>query len=283
MCENFNSYLTTVSASASSSQNDTSGERQIVIISLLNCSEPRMVWGAIRNAQLLPLYLPAWKLRVYVDANVILSTSLPPKALDTLGESSSGSPLTSDGSRAVTTLQRLGVDVRPSGVVALHRAPVRSILDETSDLDFVLFRPADWRIGDREAATVNDWLQAAKNGGSDAAVVHCVHDNVAHAREPLVDELWGFRPDALRRLLPAESDQPEVNDRLTWSSLWPLVADAVYCHDSVPTCYEGPQAKTNACPNVVDASKEDGFVGQTYDEHHQPISGNTVTPCAKPS
>lgn len=234
-----------------------------------------MIWGAIRNAQILPLHLPAWKLRVYVEQTAFPSTSSSPEGLDVASNPSSGSPTSSDGHRVIAALRRLGVEVRPSGAVPLHRAPVRSILDETSDFDFVLFRPADWRLGDREAAAVNDWLQAADVGGPDAAVVHGVHDHVAHARDPLVDELWGFRPEALRRLLPPASDQPEVNDRLTWKSLWPLVANAAYCHDSVTTCYEGPQAKTNAFPQV-DASRGDGFVGQSYDEHHQPLTVNTT-------
>jgi hypothetical protein len=56
------------------------------------------------------------------------------------------------------------------------------------DADYVLMRRAQWRLSQREAAAVLDWIRAAESQGPDAAIVHCLHDRPAST----LIELWSM-------------------------------------------------------------------------------------------
>ena len=125
--------------------------------------DPRYTWGVIRNAQLIPVYLPEWTLRVYVAADTAPSElTVPP--------------------RIVHKLRLLGAEIAtvPAGN---SMAPRNWRLLAASDqhLDYFLVRDADARLSEREAAAVRDWVSAAEKNASSYAVVHCIRDHPKHA------------------------------------------------------------------------------------------------------
>jgi hypothetical protein len=268
----------TASASSAPSLGNVSSGRLIIALSL-NSSEPRMTWGAIRNAQLVKVHLPDWRLRVYVpsgdestDENTSTarsSTALPPAVKP----------------RVVATLQRLGAEViHVAAPDKMLRHPPLSVLLSDPDVDYVLLRRAEWRLGEREAAAVKDWIHAAISNNSDAAIVHCLHDSEKHAAQALVDGLWGFRPAALRRRLTTKQiemaisqlDNSDIDGAGLDRVIWPHVADAAYCHDSVATCFVGHPAGSSR-PFPVERRNDDSFVGQRFDENQDPVEDENET------
>lgn len=238
-----------------------------------------MTWGAIRNAQLIAVHLPDWQLRVYVPSG----DSSSDRTSSNSRNSTTAAMTISEAirPRVVATLRRLGAEVVPTTApgVVLGRPPI-GVLVTDPDADFVLMRRAEWRLGQREAAAVLDWLRAAESQGPDAAIVHCLHDSQRHAKRALVDGLWGFRPAALQRRMSSVNptmvavSQLDVEDRnddtLLDRIIWPHVADAAYCHDSVATCYDGPPARSSR-PFPFKQVRGDSFVGQSFDENQDPV------------
>lgn len=237
----------------------------------VNSSEPRMTWGAIRNAQLIKVHLPEWRLRVYVPSDIELSNMT--SSTNHNSTKTTTSPVIDP--RVVATLQRLGAEVvlvaAPGGV--LRRPPLNDLLNDLS-ADYVLMRQPQWRLSYREAAAVHDWIHAAESQDPDGAIVHCLHDCHEHAGRALVDGLWGFRRVAFRRRVTTAVSQLEksagVYESLLGKFIWPLVADAAYCHDNVSTRFGGPPAR-NSRPFPVERLCDDNFVGETFDENEEPV------------
>jgi hypothetical protein len=292
------SYIAAVRSAASKTSSATSSSaadvitgRRLIVMAVDN-SELRMTWGAIRNAQLIPVHLPDWRLRVYVPSDDEFTNTTSSTSHNTT-ETMTISPLIEP--RIVATLQRLGAEVvpvsAPGGV--LRRPPLRVLLDDP-DVDYVLMRQPQWRLSKREAAAVRDWIQAAELQGPGAAIVHCLHDNEERAGRAISDGLWGFRPADFRRRMMTNQTMAAIsqldNSNGTYDSLlgklvWPHVADAAYCHDSVATRFGGPPAGSRH-PFPIDRLCDDSFVGQTFDENEELerhwVLMKQQLPCVKP-
>ena len=120
--------------------------------------DPRYTWGVLRNAQLVPVHLPDWTLRVYVAADPAPShLAVPP--------------------RIVNKLRLLGVDiVRISAGNSMAPRNWRLLAADDERVDYFLVRDADTRLSERESVAVRDWLSMADKDGPQSAVVHCVRD-----------------------------------------------------------------------------------------------------------
>jgi len=259
-----------------------------------------MIWGAIRNAQLIRVYMPDWKLRVFVPSRSkssarSITTSLsetPDGGKPTTTASTSGFNRSTFSSaveeRTIASLRRLSAEVMAVNVTSWSRHTLLNNVLATHDvdnIDYIVLRRADWRLGEKEAAALNDWVRAAEQGGPDAAVVHCIHDNIIHARSALVGDLWGFRPAAFRRRFDANGTPGTLyrklnvdvgdDDSFLGRSIWPRVAQVAYCHDSINTCYGGPPAGSSM-PFPIELHRDDGFVGQSYDENHELIGDQSA-------
>ena len=235
--------------------------RKVISMSLYG-KDPRYTWGVLRNAQLVPVYLPEWTLRVYVAADPAPSElAVPP--------------------RIINKLRLLGAEIAtvPTGN---SMAPRNWRLLAASDqhLDYLLVRDADARLSEREAAAVRDWVSAAEKNGPQSAVIHCIRDHTKHANQAIVDGLWGGRPRALhQRLNKYLTDIPGLaSTRVTSNEvnvvlkevLWPAVSDAAYCHDSVSPCERWtPAASRHPFPTPRPGQH---YVGQKFDEHQQLVS-----------
>jgi hypothetical protein len=247
--------------------------RHVISISLYS-REQRYLWGAIRNAQLVPIHLPSWTLRVYVSS----TSTLPPQ-------------------RILTKLRLLGAQIVrvPDAVAATVGAQHwRLLAADDRTLDYFLVRNADWRLSEREAAAVGEWVKAAeadgeRNSSSDAAVaaVHCIRDAGYHANHGLVEGLWGAKARQLHQLLNATNfvqfaaaqmasiDGANASAHIgSWQRVlddvvWPAVSGHAYCHDVVSPCPRWPPS-TSRHGFLVERRDRSEFVGVRFNEHEQP-------------
>jgi len=256
-----------------------------VIAMSLYGRDPRYTWGALRNAQLVPVHLPDWTLRVYVAADPAPPRlAVPP--------------------RIVNKLRLLGVEVARVSATGNSMAAAaaaarnwRLLAADDRRLDYFLVRDADTRLSEREAAAVRDWTSTVAKLADDdrgaphaagAGALHCVRDHPKHADRPLVDGLWGGRPRALHQLLGqnvsatmmgavsnASSSSSSANrsvdvmTRLLNEALWRRVGNFSYCYDSVSACDRWPASRRR--PFTV-ARQRRQYVGQKFDQHQQVVS-----------
>jgi len=220
--------------------------------------DPRYTWGVIRNAQLVPVYLPEWTLRVYVTADPALSQlAVPP--------------------RIINKLRLLGADIAivPTGnTMAPRNWRLLAAVDQ--QVHYFLVRNADARLSEREAAAVREWVSATEKNES-RAVIHCIRDHPKHGDHAIVDGLWGGRPRLLFERLnnyftnvTSRSPASKIVKILLTEVLWPAVADVAYCHDSVSPCHLWVPASSRHPFPTARSSQE--YLGQKFDEHQQLVS-----------
>lgn len=257
------------------------------------------MWGTIRNAQLVPVHLPGWRLRVYVpDADVATDDNGRPTSLPEVPEA------WRVDRRVIDCLRRLGAEVvrvRPSADETPPTPPPAwwsyLVVDDPA-VEYFLVRHAVGRPSDREAVAVEDWLVVAHQQTEIA--VHCIRDHPRHAAVVLTDGLWGGRTETLRLLLgwktlrslvveyvrreeAAAAASSNVDDRSAVGSnrtrtfgrrtrflndiLLPrLRLNNVYCHDGVACRH-----RSGSFPFPVErrpaTDDTPAYVGQTFDEH----------------
>jgi len=230
---------------------------------------PQYIWGVIRNAQLVPVYLPDWTLRVYIAAGPALSDlAVPP--------------------RIINTLRRLGAEIaHVSTKSSMAPRNFRLLAAEDEHLDYFLVRNADSRLSERESAAIRDWMSVAEKNESKSAAIHCIRDHPKHAKQAIIDGLWGGRPRALRQLLKQDITQmmDSVASSLKLSStkstenvtmtvlnqvIWPAVCDFSYCHDSVSPCDRRTSLTSLRPFPLLRQGLE--YIGQKVDAHQEIIS-----------
>jgi len=191
--------------------------------------KPRYTYGAIRNAQLLPVCFPGWTLRFYVERprydDTTMYAPVPPRIL---------------GKLSVMGAEVVYVDAERS-----HVPPMmwRFLIADDMSVDAFIVRDCDCRLSDRDFAVVSDWLR------TDYAF-HCIRDHPSHAGYSLLGGLWGARPRRLRSFVSVPWRDLMMGYRTDYvqdmqflaNAIWPLVQSrAAYCHDSV-SCLNWPGA-----------------------------------------
>lgn len=202
--------------------------RKIISMSLWG-GKPRYIYGALRNAQLLPVYFPGWTLRFYVERphndDTTMFAPVPPRIL---------------GKLLVMGAEIVYVDAERS-----HIPPMmwRFLIADDLSVDTFIVRDSDCRLNDRDFAVVSDWLR------TDYAF-HCVRDHPSHTGYALLGGLWGARPRHLRSFISVPWRDLMMGYRTNYiqdmqflgNAIWPFVlSGAAYCHDSV-SCHEWPAA-----------------------------------------
>lgn len=231
---------------------------KIIAMSLYS-NEPRFTWGAIRNAQLVAVFFPGWRLRVYVPDD----------------SSSAGDHVTH---RIMNRLQSLGAQVVKIGVnqTTLSSQWWNFLTADDPDVECFLVRKPDARLSDRDAAAVAEWVKARNF----TPAVHCIRDHATHLAQPITDGLWGARPGILRKLLNNTSLSSMIDrfveakqlkglteqispDNFLKEILFPIVLNnSMLCHD---------MASTDTWPHSVQfpvlRNSVFDFVGMKYDQH----------------
>lgn len=220
MCVCVFRYLESVEAAKKVKTASSEALRKVISMSLWS-SQPRYTYGALRNAQLLPVYFPGWTLRFYVERphsdETTMYSPVPPRIL---------SKLSMMGSEIVY------VDAERS-----HVPPMmwRFLIADDMSVDVFIVRDSDCRLNDRDFAVVSDWLR------TDYAF-HCIRDHPSHAGYSLLGGLWGARPHQLRSFVSVPWRDMMMGYRTDYvqdmqflaNAIWPLVqSNAAFCHDSV--------------------------------------------------
>jgi hypothetical protein len=230
------------------------------IISMsLYTNEPRFTWGAIRNAQLIAVFFPGWKLRVYIPA----------------AASSAGQQLPR---KIINRLHSLGAQVIEidDNRTALSPEWWSYLVADDPSVEYFLVRQPDARLSDRDASAVLQWIN-----NSSKTAVHCIRDHASHLAQPVTDGLWGARTRMLRSLLNdttsfsacvaefceakrssgvAEESKPNY---FLKEKLFPLVKNnSILCHDFAST-----DVWPNSAQFPVFRSNTFDYVGMKYDQH----------------
>ena len=249
--------------------------RKVIVMSLFG-KDLKYWWGAIRNAQLAPIFFPEWKLRIYVpyedDETARLKWTVPPRVLN--------------------KLKQLGAELAYVKTKSIPPFFWRYLVVDDSGVDYFIVRNADSRLSERDASVVNNWLQRQTSNESLNAL-HCIRDHPNHTNMSIVEGLWGGRRASLRNILNKDMSvlldilygndnksldgSAELLQRLVDSHrgsnspsiltdiLWPLLSSAAYCHDSV-SCDSWPGARKFPVPRMGDE-----FLGRQFDQHQEPV------------
>ena len=228
-------------------------------------------YGAIRNAQILPVFFPGWTLRIYVPSSCTTNDKLkvPP--------------------RIISKLQDLGAHIAYVNTSQITIPPRywSYLVADDEQVDVFLIRKAVTRLSDRDAAAVNLWLHSGHP-------FHCIRDHPKHSESVFVDGLWGARSQNLRQILGCSmlellsttiaSLVLKIPDRgslsfhlestlihfggydLLHEILWTKLKDYALCHDSVScsewsTAQKFPQAR----------SDKQEYLGEHFDMYNQAV------------
>lgn len=225
-----------------------------VIAMSLYGDDPKYTLGAVRNAQLLPVIFPGWRLFIYCSRQVP-------------SESTAGGPdvCASVPLQVTRKLEELGAELKyidPSGLAPMMW---RFLPVDDDTVDVFISRDSDSRLTERDAALVSVWLDTD-------TLFHCIRDHPSHAVFPVSGGLWGARTKWLRLVLGHRpiasllqySDGYLEDMRFLGSELWPLVQSLAYCHDSV-SCGKWP----NSHPILMERERAE-HVGQVFDARSIP-------------
>ncbi|ELT88348.1 hypothetical protein CAPTEDRAFT_185292 [Capitella teleta] len=227
------------------SANSTSNQRKVISMSLWGDS-PKYTFGALRNAQLVPVFFPDWRLRVYVEKPLSSGKTqhhpVPQRILD--------------------KLDQLGAEMFYVNALQSQVPPMmwRFLVADDLTLDRFIVRDADARLSDRDALIVKDWE------ASDA-VFHCVRDHPSHATYALLGGMWGAQPKKLKDIVHIPWQNLMMGYRQDYvmdmsflaNAVWPRVQAFAFCHDSV-SCTQWPSAHPFPVPRV-----RAEHVGQVFD------------------
>ena len=199
-------------------QNLTAKGESVIAMSLSG-RNPQYTYGAIRNAQLLPLYFPTWKLRLYLlkDSPEVDPDLLVPKPV-------------------IDKLILLNVEVvflNPDFSQVNPGLWKYQVADDTSVKQFLIRDPRG-RFSERDSFLVGEWLKGK-------LPFFCIRDKQEHAKAAVVPGLFGVKGEKFSEIL-----KPNVASNLLTKSkaisseghllntiIWPKVQGQIGCFDSV--------------------------------------------------
>ncbi|KAK2144927.1 hypothetical protein LSH36_719g01012 [Paralvinella palmiformis] len=216
----------------------------IVSMTLYGSSQ-RYTLGVIRNAELIKINFPGWKLRIYTETPSTSHYGAVPKNI-------------------IENLRALGVDfyfMQP-GEDFIPPMMWRFLVADDIWVDRFIVRDADARLTQRDAAAVYAWIKSEKP-------FTCIRDHPSHAAYAVSGGMWGGTPRELRNILRRSwrdlmrgVPSNYLNDMNFLNSvIWPKVQSHAYCLDSV-SCDHWPGANPFPIPRY-------GYehVGQVVNEH----------------
>jgi hypothetical protein len=205
--------------------------RNVIAYSLWGTA-PRYVAGMIQNIGRAARHLPDWQIRVYC------ATDVPRDAVEVM---------TAAGA---VVMDRPAP--QPATIGLFWRfEPIEE------DLDRVLMRDADCRIGAKEAAAVNEWITSGKP-------FHIMHDHPCN-NELILAGLWGAVCGTLDGFSQATMAY-KIPTLTRWTDqlflrneVWPVVKNHALIHDSVHDLFGA-----RPFPAYLRVSDDPPFVGASY-------------------
>lgn len=221
--------------------------KRIIAFSLWG-QDPKYTVGALKNAKLAPIIYPGWICRFYVAADT-----------------------PSEIVRQLRDMNHVEVVLReePGG----WRGSVWRFLPAAEpDVEVMLSRDTDSRLGARERAAVDDWL------ASDLQF-HIMRDHPFHSRWPILAGMWGVRGGVLKSIPELlHSRFLENTDTFTWGVdqvflgkvIHPLVRQTTLIHDEISPVLPF-DASSERRPFPTKRLDLD-FVGQVFDAEDRPVT-----------
>jgi len=222
--------------------------------------DPIYSWGAIRNAQLVRIFFPDWKLRIY-----------------TLDPSLTDRPELIVPARILTKLRQLGVELALVKNIPAQIPPKfwRYMVCDDADVEYFLVRDVNGRLSGRDTAAVGGWLTRSVDDPSLA--LHCIRDHPKHNKTAIVDGIWGGRTTAIRKSLGESITSllrkyfkshsgTTVDNGFLSNVLYSALKSVTFCHDSA-SCEVRPNTEYFARPR-----QGLEYVGEKYDEHHERVN-----------
>lgn len=229
--------------------------------------------GAIRNAQLLPLFFPGWTLRVY----------LPYEEEQEPGKEKDAQPLANS---YINTLHVLGAElVRLRSTHLLPPSTWHFLAADDTSVDVVLMRNADERLSARDASLVSNWLEGGEG------IVHFSNDQpVENESEFIKNGLWAVKPNALREmgllkkrsmkalLLSAfgtKADFAMTADSFLQTFLWPAVKAVTVCYSVFPISFKDNNVRVVRTPQTTTSIGEYPL-GTKFNAYDIPQNDNNI-------
>ena len=195
--------------------------------------------GAIENLELASTYYPGWICRYYLSKE---NTS--PSLIRKIKEYDNCEVFTHD--QIDSQCQRL----------------IRFFPLQESDVDYFIVRDLDSRLGRREAAAVEEWIQSGHD-------YHIMRDNVEHA-VPMMAGMWGAKGNLVpdfsslvekhKLTLGEEFDtNVQVDQQFLWNYIIPKIKSAMV-HD------ESTNLGGNKYPIERLENEIPEFIGQSYED-----------------
>ena len=195
--------------------------------------------GAIRNATLASVFYPGWECRFYSDEETV-----PNSVLEHLESMSN------------VKVIRMSASKEPHWSMFW-----RFYAAEDPNIECVVFRDTDSRVGDRECMAVKEWINAGKG-------YHSMRDHPDHGT-PLCGGMWGVRGGKLMNIRSqiddyyalglTETNKFGIDQDFLTHSVWPIARTDVVEHDEFFANKPFPQPRDPK-----------HFVGQVYDENDNP-------------
>ena len=203
-------------------------------------------FGALRYAQLVPVYLKDWRVRVYLEDPATDTIYLPvPNYM-------------------MRKMEMMGIEaVFVNKSISDHMPPDMwpfLIADDSGVVRFMV-RDARMRPSEREFSALRQWLASNRP-------FHCIRDHPRHSTLPITPTLTAGHSKQLRAILQRPwiemMSKFKSDIHFTNKGLWPLLKQHTLCHDSV-SCHNWTSSE--AFPEL---RNENEFVGRMYDENDQP-------------
>lgn len=219
----------------------------------------RYTHGALRNAQLLPVVFPGWRLWFYCEKP-------PPPPPSSPAGNAATEKYGRVPRRILDRLVALGAEIRYVDVAKTGLAPMlwRFLVADDQTVDVFTVRDCDSRLTSRDAAVVADWLRTN-------ASFHCIRDHPSHSLYSVSGGLWGGRPrdlhalfnGTLRGLMRGYGAAYVADMHFLGQKVWPVVqrGGVAYCHDSF-SCQTYPASHPFPVERV-----DFEHLGQVYDEN----------------
>ena len=225
---------------------------KIISLSLWG-QDPKYCVGAIRNAELAEEIYPGWEIHIQMDCQVPTYVWL---ALGDLGDH-------------VHPMRR--IDPKTNGVAVGDWRGMFWRFDYANceGVEAFISRDCDSRIGEREAAAVEEWLESGKG-------FHIMRDHPWHGSR-MLGGMWGCRTDALpeftdmmynmddpTELLSHHDDRWQTDQDFLKEKIYPRIVNDAMIHASFLKME--PHARDFPTPrNGVE------FVGQIFDENEATV------------
>jgi len=197
---------------------------------------PMYLQGMVENARLAAQFYPNWHVRVYCE------DSIDTRELEALG----------------CQIHRMGKSFGQAGMFW------RFLPAWDRGTSFVIFRDADSRLGPREAAAVNAWLDSG-------LACHAMHDHQHHLSIPLMGGMWGIMGNFLPSFLLAKCVEvysghaEKGRDSLFLAKeIWPFVRESCLTHSSFPLNKFQPYPLVIPAKPFPPHPQWAGFVGQQH-------------------